>query len=74
VIAFFASVLFLWYNTLENNSPEAKDFLNIAKTFTFFTTDAWRNKYSNSEFVARNLLQAVQNNIISNPQYMHTNC
>ncbi|MBO4682971.1 MAG: hypothetical protein J5611_00100 [Alphaproteobacteria bacterium] len=45
--------------------------MNIAKTFTFFTTDAWRNKYSNSEFVARNLLQAVQNNIISNPIYAY---
>lgn len=67
----------------QDNSPEAQDFLNMAKVLTFFTTDAWQDKSKNPEFKALSILRLVKDyknddidnnqdhNKIENPLYAY---
>ena len=55
----------------QDQSPEAQDFLNMAETLTFFSTDAYNDKYKDPEFKALNILKLIQNNVIKNPMYSY---
>jgi len=56
---------------MQDNSPAAKDFLNMAKVFTFFNSAATQDMRQDRETKAKVIIDAVRNGAIENPLYSY---
>lgn len=56
---------------MQDNSPAAKDFLNMVQIFTFFNSAAAQDMRQDRETKARVIIDAAQNGAIKNPLYSY---
>ncbi len=56
---------------MQDNSPAAKDFMNMVQVFTFFNSSAAQDTRQDRETKAKVIIDAVQNGAIKNPLYSY---
>lgn len=56
---------------MQDNSPAAKDFMNMVQIFTFFNSSSAQDTRQDRETKARVIIEAAQNGAIKNPLYSY---